>query len=69
MPRRSVFVYDDTLSEHVLSTEHPMKPVRLKYTNDLLQAYGAFDAGNVDLVAPRQATEDELLTFHTPDYL
>ena len=69
MPRRSVFVYDDTLSEHVLSAEHPMKPVRLKYTNDLLQAYGAFDAGNVDLVAPRQATEDELLTFHTPDYL
>ena len=69
MMRRAAFVYDDILSKHLLSEEHPMKPVRLRYARELLGAYGAFDAPNVSLVAPREATEAELATYHTKDYL
>ena len=69
MARKAVFVYDDTLSQHVLSEAHPMKPVRLQYTYELLQAYGAFDADNTQVMEPRQATEDEILSYHTPEYL
>ena len=69
MARRAAFLYDEVLSQHVLSDVHPMKPMRLRYTYELLNAYGAFDAPNVTLASPRQATEKEVLSFHTSEYV
>ena len=69
MARKAAFVYDDVLSQHLLSESHPLKPVRLKYTYELLDAYGAFDGPHTPVEKPRQATEEEILSFHTPDYL
>ena len=68
MPR-AAFLYDDVMSRHELRSDHPMRPVRLRYTYDLLQAYGAFDHEDAVLVTPRLAAEEELLWLHTPDYL
>ena len=68
MPR-AAFLYDDLMSRHELRSDHPMRPVRLRYTYDLLQAYGAFDNEDAVLVTPRLAAEEELLWLHTPDYL
>ncbi len=67
--KRAAYVYDDRLSRHVLSEHHPMRPVRLKYTHALLQAYGAFEDPGALVVEPRPAARDELLTFHTEFYL
>ena len=69
MSARAAFVYNDILSRHRLSETHPLKPARLRYTYDLLQSYGAFDAPNTKLVKPRPATEEEILRFHTRPYL
>ncbi|MCH8869409.1 MAG: acetoin utilization protein AcuC, partial [Chloroflexi bacterium] len=69
MPRKTVFVYDDALSRHLLSDSHPMKPERLRYTYELLDSYQAFAPEQSALVPPRPATEEEILQFHTPDYL
>ena len=69
MARKVAFIYDDRLSRHVLSETHPMKPVRLRYTYELLEAYGAFGDSNAQLVPPREATEEEVLSYHTLDYL
>ena len=69
MQIRAAFVYDDALSQHVLSEQHPLKPVRLRYTEELLQAYGAFDAPDSTMIAPRPATEAELRQFHTEGYV
>ena len=69
MSGRSVFYYDGRMSGHVLSDTHPMKPVRLRYTYDLLRAYGAFDDQRSHLTAPRDATKEELAWFHTPEYV
>ena len=69
MTRLAAFIYDDALSQHVLSETHPMKPARLRYTYELLEAYGAFEGPNSGLVAPRPASPEEVLTFHTPAYL
>ena len=68
MARKTAFVYDDRLSRHTLSATHPMKPVRLRYTYELLQAYRAFDAPNVSLISPRAAEYADMLTYHTPEY-
>ena len=66
---RAAYVYDDSLSRHVLSDRHPMRPVRLQYTNALLRGYGAFEDPGALVVAPRPATEEELLTFHEDWYV
>ena len=57
-------MYSDVLSRHVLRDEHPMRPVRLQHTYELLRAYGAFEDEGSMLVPPRPATLDELTTFH-----
>ena len=68
MPR-AAFVYDDRLWRHELRREHPMRPVRLRYTYELLHGYGAFEHEDAMLVAPRSADEAELRWLHTPEYI
>ena len=36
MPR-AAFIYEDALSRHALRSDHPMRPVRLRYTYALLR--------------------------------
>ena len=67
--RRAAFIYEDTLSRHELRSDYPMRPVRLRYTHDLLQGYGAFDGDSSTLFPPRPATEDELKWLHSADYV
>ncbi len=67
--RRAAFVYEDALSQHVLRRDHPMKPVRLRHTYELLRAYGAFDDHTSLLVPPRPATDEELCWLHHPEYV
>lgn len=43
--------------------------MRLRYTYELLEAYGALGQANVQVVPPRQATEEEILSYHRPEYL
>lgn len=47
---------------------HPMKPIRLKYTYDLLDAYKAFENKNSKLLAGRRATDKEILSYHSTEY-
>ncbi len=66
MPK-AAFVYDDKVSRHVLREDHPMRPKRLRTVYELLDAYGAFDAAPP--VPPRAATKEELLWFHSEEYV
>ena len=68
MPR-AAFIYDDMMSRHELRGDHPMRPVRLRYTYELLRGYEAFEHENAVLVSPRSAAEDELGWLHTPQYI
>ena len=69
MTRKAAFVYEDAMSRHTLSETHPMRPVRLRYTYELADAYGLFDPERSTLTPPRPATVDEVSTFHTPEYI
>jgi acetoin utilization protein AcuC len=68
MTAQSVFIYDDAVSQHVLRQDHPMRPIRLRYTYELLDSYGAF-TDSAQLIKPRPATAEEVSAFHTPDYI
>lgn len=68
MPR-AAFVYTDDYVRYHLSDTHPLQQKRLLMTHRLLDAYGAFDGPDSDLVAPSPATEADLLRVHSPEYL
>ena len=68
-PSPVAFIYDDSLTRHVLSDTHPLKAVRLRHTYDLLTSYGVFDQPGALLVEPRHATGEEVMLYHTPEYV
>ncbi|GBD10577.1 Acetoin utilization protein AcuC [bacterium HR23] len=65
----SAFVYSPVLTQHILREDHPLVPRRLRLVYELLEAYGVFQHPDASLVAPRMATEEELLWFHTKEYV
>jgi acetoin utilization protein AcuC len=67
--RQVVFLASPAVWKHGHGPGHPLKPIRLQRTYELLEEYGAFQPGNVRLVAPRPATAKELALFHTPEYI
>ncbi|HUV74596.1 MAG TPA: acetoin utilization protein AcuC [Anaerolineae bacterium] len=48
---------------------HPLKPERLQRAYELLNAYQAFDGQQSRLLPPRLATREDLLLFHTEEYV
>lgn len=63
------FLVTPGLWQHSHGQNHPLKPERLQRTFELLEEYGALNAPNVQVVAPRLASEDELALFHTREYI
>ena len=48
---------------------HPLQPVRVELAVELMRAYGLLERPNVQLIAPRLASDDELQLIHSPDYI
>jgi acetoin utilization protein AcuC len=65
----AAFICTDDLWAGGFGDTHPLKPERLKRTYELLAAYRAFEAPTSHLVAPRPATREDLLLFHTAEYV
>ncbi|KAF3934238.1 hypothetical protein ABW20_dc0110098 [Dactylellina cionopaga] len=59
--------HNPAADEHHFGATHPMKPWRLTLTNQLVLGYGLHDL--MDMYVPRRASEDELASFHSTDYL
>lgn len=65
----SVFLFSPQVYQYRRGGKHPAQPNRLKRLYELLDEYGAFDGMTRRVVAPREATDAELGTFHTPEYI
>ncbi len=61
--------YSEEFLQYDLGRSHPLKPIRLKLTIDLMRAMGIVGSGNVTIVEPRVATDEELTLFHEREYL
>ena len=66
---KAAFICSEGLWQRGHGPTHPLKPERLRRTYELLQAYGAFNGERSLLVPARQATVEELLLFHTEEYV
>ncbi len=67
--RKTAFVYSDRFGSFYYGIEHPMKPVRLRLTAELIGSLGLSNLPSARMVEARSATGEELLLFHTPEYL
>jgi acetoin utilization protein AcuC len=67
--RQVVFLSSPELWERGHGRQHPLKPERLRRTHELLAEYGALELVNVQVVAPRLASAEELTLFHTVEYV
>ncbi|MDA0232483.1 MAG: acetoin utilization protein AcuC [Chloroflexi bacterium] len=65
----AALVYSDELSRHVLSPNHPMRPVQLRYMHELMRASGVLDSPSLLQVEPRPASREEILRYHDADYV
>jgi len=65
----AAFICTEELWSQGFGGTHPLKPERLKRTYELLMAYRAFDAPDSHLVPPHPASREELLLFHTAEYV
>ena len=69
MSARVAVPWDDSLAAYDFGPQHPLKPIRVKLTVELMRAYGLLDAPNVDVLKPRFASREELELVHTPRYI
>ncbi len=62
-------VWSDEMAGYRFRPGHPLDPLRMELTIDLIRAMSLVGVPNRPLVAPRPATDDDLLTVHLPDYV
>jgi len=63
------FIYSKEFQKYNFSPTHPLQPIRLKLTYELLKAYGFFHKPEIMLVPGQPATDEELEAVHTSDYI
>jgi acetoin utilization protein AcuC len=66
---RTTLVYSEKFLDYNLGPFHPLRPVRLKLTHDLIRAKGLLDEDEIKITAPRVASEEEILLFHKKEYV
>ncbi|MDI2132913.1 acetoin utilization protein AcuC [Yinghuangia seranimata] len=69
MSRAVQLLWDDRMTGYDFGAWHPMKPVRLRLTIDLVRAFGLDAADGLTVLAPPVATDEQLRLVHTADYI
>lgn len=67
--RRAALVWDDVLATYRFGPEHPLDPRRLELTVDLIRRLELVGDAERPIVAPRVATDAEILLAHDPAYV
>lgn len=65
----TAFIYSDQFGGFDYGQSHPLRPFRLKLTYELIASCGLLALPGAELIEARMATDDELSTFHDPEYL
>ena len=68
MSSKPIFVYSDALMGYDMGEQHPLRPIRLRMTYELLKTYGLFEEA-LELIDPIHAGREALETVHAPAYL
>ncbi|BDV42829.1 acetoin utilization protein AcuC [Geotalea uraniireducens] len=69
MPTRTALIYSHDFSRFSYGDEHPFKIQRFLLAFELMRQYGLTDLPGADIRDCPRATDEQLLTFHSPEYL
>ncbi|KAG4090852.1 hypothetical protein H8356DRAFT_1711036 [Neocallimastix lanati (nom. inval.)] len=61
------YFYDPDVGNFQFAPHHPMKPLRIRMTHDLILEYGLFN--KLEIFRPIRATSKEMTHFHTEEYI
>ena len=65
----TAFIYDDAFLAYDFGAAHPLKPVRLRLMYELAKSVGLVGSPKVSLVKPTPAETEQVLLFHTRQYV
>jgi len=65
----TTLLYSEKFLDYNLGPSHPLRPVRVKLTHDLIQSKGVLNEEEVKIAVPRVASEEEILLFHEKEYV
>jgi acetoin utilization protein AcuC len=65
----SALIWDPAVTGYKFRPDHPFNPRRLELAVSLIEALGLIDGQEARVVAPRLATDAELLAVHSREYL
>ncbi|TFG21132.1 MAG: acetoin utilization protein AcuC, partial [Promethearchaeota archaeon] len=62
-------IYTDAYQKYNFGPDHPLRPLRLKLTYELMKDLGFFDHPSLKIIEPRMATKEEIERVHSKDYV
>ena len=62
-------VYTEDYQKYNFSDTHPLRPLRLLLTYSLMEKIGLFENNKLEILNPRNCSEEELELVHDPDYI
>lgn len=68
MGGKTTLVYSERFQDYYLGPSHPLRPIRVKLTYELIRAKELLDETN-KVTEPRVASEEEIFLFHERDYV
>jgi len=62
-------IWDEKFLDYNFGPQHPLRPIRVKLTYDLIRSKGILQQGSVEIIKPRLASREEILLFHEDNYV
>lgn len=66
---KAALIWDPSFTQYKFRADHPFNPRRLELSVSLIEELGLLDGDRFRMVAPRMATDAELLRVHSLEYL
>ncbi|HEV7589023.1 MAG TPA: hypothetical protein VGO40_12975, partial [Longimicrobium sp.] len=66
---RTALIWDPSVTGYFFRPDHPFNPKRLELAVSLIEAMGLVGGERFPVVAPRHATDAELLRVHSAEYV
>jgi acetoin utilization protein AcuC len=69
MTGKTGLVWDEGFLNYNFGPQHPLRPIRVKLTYELIRSKGILQQETVEVIKPRLASREEILLFHEEDYV
>src|SRR2546428_9777982 len=69
MAGKTGLVWDERFLDYNFGPQHPLRPIRVKLTYELIRSKGILEHESVEVIKPRLASREEILFFLEETYL